>query len=763
MLKNSLTTMVAIFLTGVVLGSSRNIERKPNRDDDLQIVAARLNISPEIDGRLEELAWREAARTGNFTEIEPRDNVKPEVQTEVLVGYDDEYLYIAFICYESNVNEIRATFTNRDEIVGDDRVSLYIDTFGDLQRAYLFKVNPYGVEDDGIYSSISGSDMNFDAVWESAGKIFDDRWCVEMRIPFKTICFPRKGRQHWRVHFIRVRPRQNVKVYSWVPVSRDNPSFLAQAGHLLINEKIGTSRDIEFLPYVIVAQTGVLTNPGDPASFHNDKGRGNIGLSAKYGISSDLTLDLAFNPDYSQIETDVTQIDVNTTFALFYPEKRPFFFEGKDIFETPIDVIYTRSINDPLFAAKFTGKVGKTSIAYIIARDQHTPWIIPSADYSFPISSDKPSLSNILRVKHDILEGSCVGMLVTDRELSKSFNRVAGFDGNIRFWKNYFSVFQVVRSWTKEPTDTIFVSSSYPTFKKHTLSFDGERFNGIAYSFWLKRETRYWDSSIFYRGFSPEFRADNGFIVRNDFRQCELSTCLKLRWAASHLIEQIAPSFSIATFYNYDGESRERWLGTGIWASLKGQTTLLSIYSSGFECFKGKRFNNLWRFRSNIRNHSSELMSGEISFSFGKSINYRADPPSLGYSQSFDLVTEIKPIKKLRFSVDFSRYWLWDKESGKEIYDVFVLYNKTTYQFSKHLSLRLVTQYYSSTKRFEFYPLLSYELGPFTVFYIGLTSHFKDFDDPYGFRETDRQFFIKVRYLFKTTAEEIIGKVGEIF
>lgn len=754
-----LVKKLSIFIVTILAVSHiEGIEiHKHNRSKDLEIIVPKFVTQPKIDGDLTDKCWRKAARVSNFTEFQPREGEKPEVNTEVVLGYDSENLYIGFICYESEASEIRGTFTNRDEFANDDFVWVVIDTYGDLQTAYEFGINPCGVQFD-LYRTGNQENSNFDTCWESEAKVSDNGWTAEFRIPFKALKFPKKDKSHWRINFIRTRPRESQYVYSWAAISRDDPNILAQTGHLWINERISTGRNIEFLPYITGAQTGALTNVVDPTSFHNDRGRGNIGLSAKYGISSDLTLDLALNPDYSQIESDVTQIDVNTTFALFYPEKRPFFLEGKGIFETPIDAVYTRSINDPLLAAKFTGKIGRTSIGYVIARDQHTPWVIPFEEYSFKFSSDKRSLSNILRVKQDILKDSYIGASITDRELSDAFNRVIGIDGNIRVKTIYNFSFQTLGSWTKEPDDsTLFAGYPGLTFgKNYSGAFDGEGFSGAAYRLALNRSARYWNFTVYHENLSPTFRADNGFINQNNYKRSYAWTGLTF-WPNKWMVEQIGPGISANVTYNYKGILKNRWISPSIWVSFKKQTSLSVYYSLSSEYFGGKRFDGLWRYSNNVSTSFSKRFLGGIYLSFGKTINYSA--LDFGYDRSFRIFGEIKPTDKLRTELMFNRYWLWEKGTGRELYDVHVLYNKTTYQFSKHLSVRLITQYYSRTGQVEIDPLISYELNPFTVFYLGSNHDFDKFDEPYGMRESYHQIFVKFQYLIRSTPEDIFGKV----
>jgi hypothetical protein len=728
---------------------SGTVQWTPNRGKDLELLASKLHVAPVIDGILDDEAWKEGLKTGNFIETGPGDNVKPKVETEVLLGYDQDNIYFGFICYEDDISKIRKTLTKRDEYTSDDYVAIMFDTFGDLQSKYLFLVNPLGAQIDGV-AGVGGTNLKVDFIWESSAKIFDNRWEAELKIPFKSLRLPSKKEQHWRIHFERTRPRESEETHSWEPISRDNPSLADQIGHLWIKEKVkGSGESIEFLPYIVGYQNGELVSSSEPYPFHNDKPGGNMGLSAKYGLTSNLTLDLAINPDYSQIETDVANIDVNTNWAFSYPEKRPFFLEREDIFRAPLNIIYTRSINDPLFAAKLTGKRGRTDIGYIIAQDEHTPWIIPFEERSFSLSSDKKSLSNIFRLKQAILEESYLGMMFTDRESESGFSRVVGIDGGITFRSIYSVSFHALKSWCKEPNDTVFFAGSPEiTFGKYTSAFDGESFSGLAWKLAFGRDARYWDFSVSHVERSPEFRADNGFFRGNNYKGDELSTGITFRpdrW----MVETIEPQISAGLSYNFDGILNNRYISPSLFVHFKKQTYLSMYYALSSEDYAGKRFEK-WGTGGEIGTDYSKLVSGGVHLDVGRAINYRV--LELGYMRRLYAWGEIRPIEKLRMGFEYDRYWLWQNSGGQKIFDASVIYNKTTYQFSRIFSLRAVTQYDLYYKELEFDPLLSYEPNPFTVFYMGFTSYFEDFSGSSGFKRTKHQFFVKLSYLFKTAA-----------
>ncbi|MFQ6092719.1 MAG: DUF5916 domain-containing protein, partial [bacterium] len=371
----------------------------------MEIWVPRLNGSIRIDGRLDDQGWEGAARIGNFSETEPGDNVKPSVETEVWLTYNEQAMYVAFHCYDDPAT-IRATLTDRDQFRADDVIFIVLDTFRNRQTAYQLGVNPYGLQVD-IFRNIDEQDVTFDMVWHSAGRIVDDGWVAEVAVPFKSLRFPNREEQVWGFHCIRLRPRESFEEISWVPLDRDARCFLCQAGVLKGIRGVSAGRYLEILPYAISFQTGSSSDPADPkAPFENDDIDANAGVDIKYGLTSDLTLDFAYDPDFSQVESDVAQIDINTTFALFYPEKRPFFLEGSDIFSSEIFAVYTRTINDPSLAAKLTGRVNRTTIGYILARDDKTPFIVPFEEQSAYVSSNKKSVANIVRLKQDFLEDS---------------------------------------------------------------------------------------------------------------------------------------------------------------------------------------------------------------------------------------------------------------------------------------------------------------------------------------------------------------------
>ena len=423
--------------------------------------------------------------------------------------------------------------------------------------------------------------------------------------------------------------------------------------------------------------------------------------------------------------------------------------EGREILVSPINAIYTRSINDPIAALRLTGRLGRTSIGFITAYDEHTPWIVPFRDYSFPVASDRNSFSNILRIRQSILKDSYIGFLATSRDMKESYSRVAGFDGNVRFLKNYNITFQGLRSWNREPNDTsIFPGREWLQFDDYTSAFDGEKFDGTTYRIRFERTARLWSFTIWHNARSPGFRADNGFIRWNDVRNIGLWTRLDFephKW----IFERITPLLSIWRRYDYAGNFRKEFIHPGLSITFPRQTNASLTYSLSSEVFMGEKFENIWTVDGSLNTNFSKFISGNVWGQVGKGINYFASPVSLGDIRNISLhLTLINPIPRLLSCFSASRYWLWESDGGEEVYDVTVFRNSTSYQIMKHLSIGLITQYHSASKNIAIYPLLSYEPTPFTVFYLGSNHDLNKFNEPYGYRESDRHIFVKFQYLF---------------
>jgi len=400
-------------------------------------VVPRLEEPIQIDGRLDEPAWSHAARLTGFWQYQPVDGRPAEEKTEILVWYSADAIHFGIIAGDRSPASIRATVADRDNIDNDDYVVLDLDTFHDRRRAFFFGVNPLGVQSDGVRSEGAGQasslipgsvDKNPDFTWESKGQITPQGYQVEIRIPFKSLRYPGSGPQNWGFNATRVVQRSGY-TDTWTDVRRANASFLGQEGALGGLQDMRHGVTVEAQPFATASAEGSRAAYGAP--FVREELSPSAGANLRLGFSS-YALDATANPDFSQVESDAAQVTVNERFALFYPEKRPFFLEGIELFGTPQTLVYTRRIVDPKAGAKFTGKFGQLGVAHLTAVDETT------ADDAW---------FNITRLRRDLGSNSIAGVTFTNRDQPGSHNRVLA--GDLRYvWGLYYTQFQYGGSWT---------------------------------------------------------------------------------------------------------------------------------------------------------------------------------------------------------------------------------------------------------------------------------------------------------------------------
>lgn len=706
-----------------------------------------------IDGKLNEAQWGNAETAKDFVEIEPGDNTSSPVKTEVKVLYDDDNIYFGFVCYDDQMSSLRVSLTDRDKIFNDDFVGFIMDTYNDDKRGYEIFFNPYGIQGDGTWTP-DGESFDFDMVFDSEGKLYKDKWIVEAAIPFKNLRFPDKENQEWKIHFIRTRARESRVQMSWAVISRDNSELLPQAGILKGIKNVKSAKQLEILPYVIGSQTGSKSDIEDPNSeFVNEKVKGDFGVGLKYGFTSNLTGELVYNPDFSQVEADAAQIDVNTSSAIYYSEKRPFFLEGANIFETKINTVYTRMLNNPLFAAKLTGKISDVDIGFLSVYDKKTPFLVPY-DYGSEliIADSVKSVSNILRLKKSLKGESFIGLIATDREADKGYNRVFGFDGKFNFLNKYYLSWQMMYMNTKE-INRPDIYDETRTFGRNnkTLGFDGETFSGFTGILSLDRRSRYWNFSINYSEAPPETRKDLGYTGSVDYRELSF-------W--QYYIYYPSKGFIVNTYgnlnggvrYNYNGKIKEQWLVPELYVQFKKLINAdIGFLAVNNELYEGVYHKNVNRGWLNFNINTNKYVYGGAYLEAGKYIVRFEEPSYVGAGFWGQLWLYIKPFNNLLLENTYSYFELSKKWGGEKLYAGYIFRNKTSLQFTKNIFLRLVFQYDSFVKRYDIDPLLSYKWNPFTIFYIGSTHDITDYgrDSTGGrFRETGRQFFAKFQYLF---------------
>jgi len=454
-----------------------------------EVVVPRIEAAIKVDGVLDEPAWAQAVRLTGFSQLEPADGRPAVERTEVLVWYSPDAIHFGILAYDREPGSIRATNADRDAIDGEDNVVIYLDTFNDRRRAYVFAVNPLGVQQDGVRTEGAGSagrmfgggtDLSPDFLFESKGRITSEGYVVEVRIPFKSLRFSNAAEQTWGLNIERNVQRTGFKD-TWTDTRRASASFLAQFGTITGLRDLERGVVLEAQPFLTASAPGARNAAS--GTFERASPEPDVGLNFHVGFTN-LTLDATANPDFSQVETDEGQVTVNERFALFFPEKRPFFLEGIELFNTPGRLIYTRRIVDPIAGAKVTGKLGGFAVAHLTALDENVD------------AAGREALFNITRLRHDVGTSSIVGLTFTDRSVAGTpdYNRVLAADTRIVFGRLYFVEAQLGGSWTREGAEPV---RSAPIWQ---LTFD--------------RTGRSFGFNYQVSGLGEDFEARSGFVPR---------------------------------------------------------------------------------------------------------------------------------------------------------------------------------------------------------------------------------------------------------
>ena len=433
----------------------------------------------------------------------PGDNTPAPVATECLITFDGDKLYVGFRAHDPEPARVRAHLADRDVPLNDDLIGIQIDTFNDRRRAYQFQVNPLGVQLDALVSDVDATvDYSWDAIWDSAGRLTADGFEVEVAIPFRQLRFPRAGgAQTWGFLATREYPRSEGHQLRSTPHDRNLDCQVCQFQTVTGFQDFDIGHNLEVVPTLTGSRTDQRATLDAPLESGGEDVE--AGLNLRWSATPNVALNVAVNPDFSQVEADAAQLNVNERFALFFPEKRPFFLEGADLFSTPLDAVFTRSVADPSFGLKLSGKQGKSAFGVFAAEDRINNLIFPSFETSSLGSVDQDVRSAVVRYRRDLGATSTLGVLYAGRESDDYHNHVYGLDGTLRPTDSDTVRFQVLGSNTLYP-DAVAVANDQPV----------GGFDGTAWQVNYTHNSRHWFWQAFREELDPEFRADSGFITR---------------------------------------------------------------------------------------------------------------------------------------------------------------------------------------------------------------------------------------------------------
>jgi len=719
--RRTLKTAALIAAWAVFLFSSRALFGLETRD--LKPVPK----PPVIDGKLDPGEWDEALKMTNFKTFQPDYGKEPSQKTEGYFLYDAENFYFAFRCFDTEPAKIKASINKRDNMFSDDMVGIIIDTYNTMQSGYGFLVNPLGIQGDGMMSANGNLQPDQDFVWYSKGQIDDQGYTVEYRIPLQSIRFPGGKTITMRLGFFRQFVRTS-EVASAPPLFPDKGSIIAQTQPISVTG-LKFKRVVEILPAVthsnkLAHQDGVLKR---------DERTTDLSLTGKVGITTDLTLDSAINPDFSQVESDAGQVDINLRYALFFPEKRPFFLEGNEIFqfagnteEAPLMAMtHTRTIVDPVFGFKMTGKLGvMNTIAAIYAQDYQ-----PDGE-----TDEHPDFS-IFRLKHALKEDSYIGGFYTARDVRGGFNRVVGGDGRIRLSQTSVASFHLFGSFTKVPGDRDVNSG-------HALALD------------YVLDNRKVSLDIGYQDLSSDFQVDTGFVYRTGLRRLAAFGMYRF-YPKSKFFQRIEPFYWSYHLYDTGSNMLETFNLFTVRFQLPATTQVRFEGILANEVYEGRRFGTSglgFRFNSQL----TKKIFLNARFLRAGAIYYDPEAPYQGDGNRASAAVEYQPTEQFDFILDLTYSDFYRRSDKSKIYDYMILRSFNTFQFNKYLFLRGILEYNTYRKRMTMDTLVSFTYIPGTVVYVGYGSAFEkirwtgdEYLDSHRFLETKRGVFFKVSYLWR--------------
>src|SRR5438309_1313995 len=761
------------------------------RANRVHVQIPRIDTVITIDGSLDEPVWRRAARLTGFSQYQPVDGLPAVEPTEVLTWYASDAIYFGIRAREIHGNVVRATHANRDNIDSEDQIQILLDTDNSRQIAFLFGVNPYGVQQDGTRSAqfaggaggpsatgggfrninpLEGSvDLNPDYFFESKGRLVDGGYEVEVRIPFKSLRYQDASVQSWGLHILR-RVQHSGFQDTWAPAIRANANFLAQSGTLEGLHDLRRGLVLEATP----TMTGHADRSPTIGNGRDYQQTGDLGGDIKWGIRQNLILNGTINPDFSQVEADVGQVLLNERFALFYPEKRPFFLDGLELFDSPNQLIYTRQIVAPKAGAKLTGKLGGLNIASIVASD----------DKLYSWSGAHSPLFGVSRLRYDFGSANTLGAVLTSREDGSNFSRVAAAD--YRFYHNKldWAPLQAARSWTD--------------------ALRGKTAGSILQGDW-DRTGRAWGFHYTLRSIDPGFKAVAGFVNRTGIIETRAFNRLTFYGAPTAFVqtygsffgldriwnnvgsnhgleestESITPSATIrggwkvsgAATHSYFAYDPSQYSGLTVQRSLNAPSGSVLIDTAAFVVPGPEK--DEWGGSLSLTTPTYRHFTGTVAMTRGDVPVFREAAP--GKSSRIDATLDVRPTTAIRSSLQFSRLTIDRKSDGSQFSRETIPRIKIEYQVSPPIFLRVVGQYAARSRsalrdrngnpilvggvidagevsnQFSADWLFSYRPVPGTLLYLGYGS---TLEEPREFRfqnlhRTRDGFFGKISYLFR--------------
>ncbi|MGQ0537867.1 MAG: DUF5916 domain-containing protein [Gemmatimonadaceae bacterium] len=770
-----------IIAAHVAQADSGLVFKKPN---EMRIAVQRSPTRPVIDGKIDEAVWRSAIPLTRFVQFEPVDSVLPRTQSVGWVTYDARHLYVAFRAYEPDRRKIRATMHARERGgEAEDKVSISIDTYNDNRRTYVLRVSALGLQEDGIKTEGMGrTDNTPDFVWHSAARIDDEGWTMEAAIPFASLRWPRSDTLNIGFDLVRWRGATGA-LESWAPRRRGHPCDICQQGTLVGITGIETGATTDILPYVTGSRAGVRRYGSDsalvgggwqatrpPRDFDALRATSTVGADIRFALTSSTTLNATLNPDFSQIEADDEQIRVNQRFTIFNQERRPFFLEGRVVFETgPRDdmgggggggpntvggsLFYSRAIVDPSAGARLTGKAGSTTFAALYARDARPGYYYFDGHDASGFLPDLGSSADVVvaRLRRDVLSDSYVGVSVLGRRLDDSDNVLANGDFSLRRGPLVLSG-EGAWSHDRAPLDT--ARSSY---------LDGEKLRGLSYRTRLALNGRRLQASLTASGVSPEFRDQLGRFLRVGL-QSYAARAEVTQYPNNRVLQRTQQQVDVSRTHEFGGSVVDWRVSPRFEFQLRRNTSVNFSVSEELTTIFDAPLRTT-ALNGDFRVNASQRIAFGGFLSVGEREIVDAGNPRVGKGMFGNLNLTLRPLPQASIEVRGQRSNHYERSGGALVDDAKILRVRGTYQFTRAFGARVIGEFSDQfnslatsplaerTRRYSSSLLLTYELAPASFLYFGYNDARQDFEEPVvpasRVLRTGNLFFLKLSYLYR--------------
>jgi hypothetical protein len=747
----------AVLLAVLLAPPARAVERE-------RVAAVRAGGPVRVDGVLDEADWARAGLVTALRRIEDREGEAPSESTEVRVLFDHAHVYFGFRCFHRGPGAIRGSLAPRDQILDLDYAGVLLDTYQDRHRAYAFAVNPYGVQLDGIFI---GEDVNteWDGVWDAEVARGPDGWTAEFAVPLRTLSFPEHGTGAWGF-MVRRQIAKTGEICTWpllrAAVAGDD---MLQAADLTGLDGLRGGGLFDLQPYAASTWT---TQRGEGDAW-KDRDTHDVGVDARVPLTSSLTLSATVNPDFSQVEADALQIDVNQRYPLFYDEKRPFFLEGADIFGTAFDLIYTRRVADPAYGVKLTGRLGDARVGGMVLRDDGGASLAGVGGGPSEGVSGK-GWFQLGRAAWELGENSSVGALVALHQTDGAFvvpgiapdepchvwnslslesasNAVYALDADLRLSRRWFFHGQLAGSRTQAAAFTWGLADWDSAGVPGIWNTVRTRRNDHAYGAELDYDDGIRELTLIHQYVGPDFRAESGFLSRVDFRRSRVRSGFHVR-PQNAVLRSVQPILEGYVLHDHGGRLQEWWWGPMVEWRFQRQTRVDTEFGRWQERWLGRDYLGN-RFELEVENTQWKPLAVELAMDVGDGIYYGDDDASsyLGWLEEYRAEGTLRPSPRLtvEMGAECNRF---SRDHGRGVvYDVWTLGAKATWQFTRRLYVRLYPQYDTDAEHLDADALVGYVLHPGSVLYLGYNG---DADRLAGrHRATGHTAFLKVSYRFQ--------------